>query len=169
MFLFTMSTPGQPPNLRSLQIIVGVMSMGMVLFSVIAVVLPPTRTAQPTAPAAGADILQIAAFVITPVLLISGFALRAAMKRRLHARTASGSITAESVSGIMPIYTVRTVISAAIFEGAGLFGAVVAFITGDPLTLIGTALALLAMLVIFPTHARLRSYVADVTGGLQVM
>jgi hypothetical protein len=153
------------PNsmLRSLQIMVAVLIMGLVIFSAVAAGLVLSGSMPPPGgpgPAAAPVFLTVMG-VLTLVTLAASFVMRGVIVAGARKKFETGEIPED---GVIPQYQVATVLRAALAEGPALFGAVIVMITGNWLGFAGTAFGLLMLLVVFPTRDRRDGFVRDVTG-----
>ncbi len=156
-----MSHPGigNPPALRVLQLIVASLVMSLGIFGVVAVMVAPVRPGAP-------GMLRTVVLVAVPVAVATALALRRVMLRRLDRSSTNpyaGDAEPAGDRGDDPDapqrFSVATIMSSAILEGAALLGIVVYLMGGQPDLLAVAALPVVIMLLLFPTAGRWRRFV----------
>jgi hypothetical protein len=113
---------------------------------------------------AGFDIFQFAvpilgALALAVVILAPSWLLRAA-QTRWEARADDDAAMKRVYGGFIVLSTIQ----AAMLEGAGLFGAAAANITGNALYLIAPLVAVIFLTILFPRTARISRWIDEVTG-----
>ena len=135
-------------SLRSLQIITGALVAGVLAFTVISFVVPLDFGEGME------DFESIAGFVL-PMLALScagGYVvIRKQMLARLRQRLEDKGFDGSSLP---PEYMGLTIVGAALAEGIGLFGVLAHWITGQPLFLFATVVAVGLMLLQIPTETK---------------
>ncbi len=144
-------------NLNVLRIIVAAMAMGMIALTVVLQVLPSNdQSVDPTIMAVvlnGMTIMELGAFTIMRKVMFAN------TRKKLES---DGGDPKYAVNQVFMSYTI---ISGAMAEGIGLFGAVAAYICNERLFLIAPAVALVALMIVFPTAGRFASCYESVTGN----
>ncbi len=152
---------GQPEvsgkKLTALRIVVGALAIGMISLVVIMQVLP-TDT-EPIEP----KIMAIAIAGIAVMELGAYFALRMAMYSAARKRHEDSN--GKPIAIVTQLYVSFTILSAAMAEGVGLFGAVASYVCAERLFLIAPGAALVSLVLIFPTAGRFAQCYESVTGN----
>jgi hypothetical protein len=147
-----LETKSPPAGLRSLQLIVVALFMGVVIFAVIATFAQQGRTPQPSGQLRMVGVGMVAMMV--PMALIA---------RHVLSRAKSGlpEDPAETApDALLQRYFVITILGAALLEGPALFAVVIYLQTQDPVDLlIGAVPTVLIPLACYPTSGRWWRYV----------
>lgn len=173
MFPQEMPQPSPKPNgqplgkssLRSAQLFVAALMSGLLLFSVVAVMLnsnaaPPTAGSlpppDPNRPEADSWIILAGT---AGVLMLAGaigamVVLPRVAKARAQAAWSARSSDAAGLSAVILEYGQSVILRSAMFEGPGLFGAIVMLLHGKPVVLAVPVLALVGLGFLFPTASR---------------
>ncbi|MFH1747843.1 MAG: hypothetical protein ABIG44_12480 [Planctomycetota bacterium] len=149
-------------SLRTAQIIILAMILGMLLLSALTILLNPSTEKQMDDEIV--NILLVVLAVATLGALGGQFVIRTVLYSDIRKRYADKTISQGLVNDIARRLLVATLISGALLEACGLFGAVIYLISSQNLALIATGLAILVMLTLIPTQGRLAQLVTDVTG-----
>jgi protein-S-isoprenylcysteine O-methyltransferase Ste14 len=135
-------------SLRSLQIITAALVAGVVMFAVVSFVIPlDISESMP-------EFESIAGFALPMLALSCGFGyfvLRKQLTQRMKLRIDEEGFDA---STLPPEFMSLTIVGAAMAEGVALFGVVTHWITGQPVFLIATVVAVAVMLLQIPTEAK---------------
>jgi hypothetical protein len=165
-------------QVRTLQVIVGAMIMGCVVFAVVAVVVG-TMAGKP----ADRPLLTYVAVALAAILIVTRSVVLkaiAALGRRQILQhktgTASGGASENSTTSeeldfetaqLMQSRTSQTITGAAMLEGAAFFSLVTYIVEHSPISL-AVVLVLLAFLVVrFPTESRTTAWLEDQQRRLQ--
>lgn len=154
------------PVLRSMQIIVGALALGIINFLLIVVFV--IRPQAPGAPAGemlqtymsvgGAAVAVVASFVVPMVLAGS-------MRKSLPDSSAvSNTAGAKGEANIMPltqVYQTLLIIRCAILEGAAFFCLIAHMIERQTITLAVAGVLLLVLLAQFPFRSRVESWIEN--------
>jgi hypothetical protein len=151
---------GQPPSLdaailRTAQIIAAAIVMGLVSVTTIFLAL---RQSQQQPPIASTQTLTLLVAVFWPGAVAAALGLSRSLTRQAAAEWRQSG----DESSIPQRFLALTIVRIALVEGAGLYGAVVYYLTGQPLTLAAPALSLLMMAFFWPSRGRLEAFVAEV-------
>ncbi|MHC5004758.1 MAG: hypothetical protein ACYTJ0_16725 [Planctomycetota bacterium] len=150
-----------PPELRTLQLLVSSLIMGVAMLAVVAILLPSATTIGSRAPAAT---LRIACVAVLMAAIPLSLVLRHGMLR--SAGRGRGDGPDPRGEAIFPLFFTGTLIGCGLLEGAALFAVVVHLMTRDPVDLAIAAVPLLIMAIaLFPTEGRWRRFVASVRRG----
>lgn len=167
-----MSGSGQdsaaPQDVLQLQIVVGAMIGGCLFFLAIALVLRVqgafgAAAKQPivTYVAVGFAVLALAARVIVPAAVVrSG-------RGRLAARQAGSSDPAETTRELWRLLTTRTIVAAALLEGATFFSLVAYMLEGSPLALVIAVLLIVGLGMHMPTRSTAAGWIERQTAALK--
>jgi cell division protein FtsX len=151
---------------RKLQIIVGALCAGCVLFMVIAIVNVVQRGAM--ANAAEMPIISyvalamcasvvLASVVIVPTIVNHGCA---AIAREQRDSTDSASDPAGGdLMPLVKLYTTKTIIGGALFEGATFFLLISYLVEGQAINLIAAMATIVAVALHFPTGSRMAAWI----------
>ena len=163
-------------RVRTLQIIVAAMALGVLVFLAIVLVVP----AEHTGPAEPGDPLPIvttlalaeglAAFFIGP--LLSGVVVTIGRRKLAASAPSSGPTTSTGLASrpatsqgdadkLMGLYTTKTLIGAAIYEAAALFLCAAYLVEHNRLVPILAALLAAGLLVQIPTHDRVQQWLDE--------
>ena len=144
----TLAPPLQA-RLRAAQIVHGAMAAGVGVFAGVALVLGPTGIGAVHAPFA----LGPLAWVL-PAVLLAGGALAARIIR------ARGVVAAHANRAEGPQrFSQAMILSAAVVEGPGVLAAVLALVSGEPLALLVSAVAVVVLVRGLPTELEMRRFV----------
>lgn len=150
-------------QLNALRVIVGTMAMGVIGFSVVAVVVTQSGDFKPVEGMVETllPVLAAVAFFELPAY----FVIRNGAIKRCRKDWSDEVTEDEASTKITQIFSTSTIIGAAMLEGLGLFGALIVLITGNLaiLAVPGIAIVLLAVCS-FPMIDKLRSLKARITG-----
>lgn len=160
-------------RVRVLQIVILAMATGFVLFLVIILAVPGFN--RPLAAEGYARIVTyiatgygVLALMLTPLIsgtLVSVSRRRIAQTTRLKPRDDLSNSSAEPSQGaggaLAQLYVGRTLLSAALYEGAGLFLAVAYMLGRIPLALIAAAILFAALLWQLPTTDRVQRWIEE--------
>jgi len=161
-------SPQESQGLRALQIIVGAMIVGIVVFAVIGMALGGVAQGQGTAPPAAGQTGGLSfenLLRLIWLLMVVGLIAAGAVLRRTQVNQAVRVSAADEAIGredLLRLFTTMTIISAAMAEGAALFGCVMLLLGGAPVDLVFIAAPLLVMLWLFPTPGRWQGFVRRV-------
>lgn len=153
------STKTRPPTLQSAQLIVGALLMGVVAFTIVAVVM--VNNGRPLKPAMatplGIALATCALFCIFGAIAFGRFVT--------NANRAPWQAHPDPVPELMlQPFVIVTILRAALLEGPALFGVLVFLVTGRWEMLIAAAAGVIGLLAIFPSRARFESFVSAVSG-----
>jgi len=154
--------------IRTIQIIVGAMILGIVVFAIVGLALGGVAQGQSVAPPGGGQaggLSQPNLLRLIWLVMVAGMLPAGVLLRRMQSGQAVRSVAdAEAIDreALLPVYMTMTIISAAMAEGAALFGCVMLLLSGSPMDLIFIALPLLVMLWLFPTPGKWRGFVERV-------
>ncbi len=145
-----------PPTLKTLQIVVIALFMGMMTASGVFAMLHVTGSAKPSSAGLSPELLAgilgaLALGTATMMLIVPPALIRQGAARYRAQETDEGKQFV-----LMQTLSTSTIIRCAMVEGVGLFGAVAFFITGMWPLLAAPALAGLLILSFFPTEGKLR-------------
>ena len=150
----------QPTNVGSLRVIIAAMGVGLLTFTGIALYLG--AAGEPQEDLAGLYALVLVALAVGES--VAFIVVRANAVAQARKRIVSGSSDDDPASVCMGSYVTLTLIGGAMAEGIGLFGAVTLLITGNWLIVAAPVLALLVLVLLFPTEASVNAYTEKVTG-----
>ena len=157
---------------RTMQIIVGAMVAGCVMFLVIVLVIPGGAGIALDTPLLTYIALAFAAAAVVARLVVPGIVVAQARRKilsgdwKVAARAPTAGSTAstgqdDDASKLAQVFMVRTIVAAAILEGAIFLSLIVCLLQRSTLTL-GLAVVLLAALAAhFPTRAGVDRWLAD--------
>ena len=152
------------PRVRTMQIILAALVMGVLLFLVVAVALraggqvpaPPNDVLLPIA--LGFAALAAVVSVIVPRQIVAG-------GRRMIARGSSPAGTPTPAAGdterLCGLYQTQLIVSAALLEGPAFFLLIVYLLQGDVLALAMVGVLLAAMAAKFPTRGRVERFLSE--------
>lgn len=149
---------------RQLQIVVGALTVGCVTFMAIAIVLQSGAMANPPGvPFISYVALAMSAFavlarvVVVPAVVARGCAAIA------RAESGSTDSTREAADGdvipLVGLYTTKTIIAGALFEGAAFFLLISYLLEGQMLSLVAAIVMIVAVAMHFPTHSRVAGWI----------
>lgn len=161
-----------PAAMLTLKILHLAFMAGLVLFSIVVLVLPlggsaPSPSA-PQPPETDSDSMELMFGVILGAWAV--FAIPASLFILPAMRKKAGIAAADAHSDAEPdaaklaaigFYTTGLLLRSALIEGWGLFGAVVALITGEMLFLIAPILAVAIIGAYFPTRAKFERFYTE--------
>ena len=159
-------------QIRTLQVIVGAIVVGCVIFTVVAVVVG-SMAGKPASP----GIISYLAVGLAAVMIVARsvvLGLMASRGRKSIAQNRTGATANPAVSGapsagemsperarLAGLFMARTIAGAAILEGAALFSLVAYLVENSPISL-AAALVLLVFIVLqFPTLSRATAWLDD--------
>jgi hypothetical protein len=154
--LSRMTQPGAGPpqvTLRSIQMIVGALALGLAAFTAVAAAVVASRGPLSPDPHL-ANMLLIVLFPLWFASVIGGVVLGRATSSRLARGPAEGR-TPES---LLAQFSSITIIRSALAEGPGLFGAIVLLLSGWYAAALAPFLSLVVMALSFPTRERLDAF-----------
>lgn len=147
-------------NLLQLQIIVGALIGGCLFFVAIAVVARLQGAFGPAEPrpivtylAIGFAVLALVARMIVPAAIVSGGL------RRLAARQTEQPDPAETMRELWQLLTSRTIVSAALLEGATFFALIAYLVKGASLALLVAALLIVGLGTHIPTRSTAEGWI----------
>ena len=149
---------------RQLQIIVGALTVGCVSFTAIAIVLHGSVMANPPdVPIISYVALAMSAFVVlAKVVVVPTITARGCAE---IARAQSGATDAPSDAAggdLMPLvklYTTKTIIGGALFEGATFFLLISYLVEGQMLNLVAAMAMIVAVAMHLPTRSRVAAWI----------
>ena len=156
-------------RLRVLQVIAGALLLGVVTFLVIDLIIVFTQTkGAGIAPAGDLPMISVVAVVLLAVdaplaFLVPGFQTRAAV-RQIAAGTwrpapaACAEAFRTDSSKLLAVRQATLVVGLALLEGAAFFGCIAFLLEARPFALGVVLVAVLLMLVKFPTEGRVRAW-----------
>jgi hypothetical protein len=138
--------------------VLGTFAIGGVLIAVAANRPAPSEGQQPviTYIALGVTGISCVMSVLVPNLLAASAVQRAALQSR-----ASGESTD---AGLVGVYQTTLIVGLALCEGPAIFCLIAYFVERNPLAFAGAGVAVLIMLVRFPTEDRVRDWVRSCSG-----
>ncbi len=149
-------------TLLVLRIIIGALTAGLLLFTVLVVFLVGSGTML-TSPA-GAD-----AFLIALAALAAGVAVAYPIVRRMQigalARRLRGDSSEEALPGLLESYRTLTISGAAMVEGPGLFAGTIYLLTGQRAVLVAAAAAVALLAAQWPTEEKFQRFTERVRGA----
>jgi hypothetical protein len=160
--MFTPRSSG-PMQIQPMRVIVLAMAMGILTFLVISVVLRSTGALADAGRTGGVLLLVLGVFTASAVggLIV----VRQMMISRARQTLGTAHEPAEP-DQLTQAYLMMTLISAAIVEGASLFGVVTYMLEGDWYALVVPGVGLIALLgVLFPTESRRAAFTRAVDAG----
>lgn len=149
---------------RTSQIIVAALVMGVVTFAVVVVFFISRG------PAAKGNLLTLLAIVFAGAALVLGFVIpqliTAANRRRIAAGTwqsspNQGHVPDSDAGRLAMSYPAKLIVGAALFEGGSFFALVAYMLEGQPLSLGVAAVLLLCLLAHFPTLGRVEAWIEE--------
>jgi hypothetical protein len=149
---------------RTSQIIVSALAMGVVTFAVVVVFFVSGG------PAAKGNLLTLLAIVFAGAALVLGFVIpqfvTAANRRKIAAGTwpsspNQGPVPDSDAGKLALTYPAKMIVGAALFEGGCFFALTVYMIERQPLSLVAAAVLLLCLLAHFPTLARVEAWIEE--------
>jgi hypothetical protein len=148
---------------RTLQIVVGALTLGCLSFMAIAVFL--VNSSGPVAPAEGVPLMSYLALSVIPVIVVvRGIAGSVVASRGCGAiaqgtfRPANPPPKTDKSDDLMPIvqvYATRTIVGGALFEGVSFFLIIAYLLEGLPVVLAGAMVTIVCVMLHFPTSGRL--------------
>ena len=169
------TTSGQPSSgvIRTSQILVGALMMGLLMFSGVVVYLRLSGSLSTTGrgiaggpgsglPDATAILLIGVMTGLTVVTAIVGFLLRSVVVRVVRKKVESGETVEQPV--LLLRYQTLTIARAALAEAPALLATVIVMLTGNWLAFIGTGVGLLMLLVVMPSRGKFDVFVRAATG-----
>jgi hypothetical protein len=156
-------------NLRVMQIIASALLLGVIGFTTIALVLVATRTIVPGgAPAGNLPIISFVAVLIWAVqaplsVLVPGLQTRHGLRtivsgNRPASRGANPASFSTDANRLLALRQTILITSQALLEGAAFFAGVAYLLEGRLFVLAVIVVALLQMLMSFPTEYRVRTW-----------
>lgn len=149
---------------RTSQIIVSALAMGVVTFAVVVVFFVSGG------PAAKGNLLTLLAIVFAGAALVLGFVIpqfvTAANRRKIAAGTwpsspNQGPVPDSDTGKLALTYPAKMIVAAALFEGGCFFALTVYMIERQPLSLVAAAVLLLCLLAHFPTLGRVEAWIEE--------
>ena len=152
------------PSLRTMQIIVGALALGIINFLLVVVfVIRPQGQGAPvgqpllTYLAVGGAALAVIASFIVPVVL-AGSMRKTTPDSSVDSKTA-GAIEDSNILPLVQMYQTLLIIKCAILEGAAFFCLISHMIERQTITLVTTGVLLLVLLAQFPTRSRVEAWI----------
>ena len=142
--------------LSTLRLVCGSMALALAGFLALAHLLP--RFGVDLSVAFEMPILRIAWIGLAFANLVTYFVLRHGRANAVAKRIETLEPFEARVDAVREAYSHTTLIGCALAEGTGLFGVVIAALSGQPTDFWFAVPALAALLVIFPTQRRLERY-----------
>ncbi len=143
-----------------MRLIVAAMMMGLLTFSVIALVVGSRITPNPNITKLLLGVLAL----MSTMEFLGFFVLRKAMIASLRGQITADIPVEEAEARLLPSWNTLILIRSAMMEGIGLFGAVIALITGLKVVLLVPAIILSLFVLGFPSQDKLSAFTADLTG-----
>ena len=145
---------------RVCQIIVFALAMGISSFAVVAIMQglsrEPDDTRMLTLMACGLSLVALVASAIVPRMIVAG------QRRRLAAAagplTALPSETSDQEQPLAGLFQTKTIVGAALFEGAAFFALFAFLAESQPLALAAAGVMLLGVLSHFPVRGRVETW-----------
>jgi DMSO reductase anchor subunit len=147
-------------QLTALRLVVVVMLASLVTFGVIASIIGPRISQDP----ALARVLLPAAVLLAVTELTAYLVLRKITLAKVGGQLSQDISLAEAEAALFPAWQTLNLIRSAMLEGIGLFGVVIAMVTGVKAAFVVPAVAVILLLAGFPTRGRLQSLAAGMTG-----
>lgn len=158
-----MDTQSPALNVKPLQIIALAMMFGMLSFMGVAWRLVEGGMMETTPDLANILLLVIAMLAVGE--FGAYFVLRSVMRKRATAGAPPTVANPNPPPGnTQGTYAVITIIGCAMAEGVGLFGTVIYLVTGNKLGLVAAGVALVAILLQWPTEAKARQFLPASVG-----
>lgn len=156
------NTGGPDPTIAAFRIIHFALIMGVVILAVVAGVLGPEMASNGEEGRDGSmDMLAYVAIAMLVTSVPMAVQLRTVLARGVAARR--DEALEQVAAGVMPKeVATASLVSAAMIEGAGLFGGVVALITGMAWVLAVPIAAVVVMVLLVPSESGVRSLVESV-------
>lgn len=156
-----------PASLTALQINVAGLAVGVIGFTCFAMFSPRPGYSQGQAQG-GTDLATMLLIAMAAAAVLGfaawSFVLGPLTLRRAARAWASRTSDPAALTSIYQTFTIRTFAAAALAEVVGLLGAINVYVTGNTWALGGPIVATAAMLLAFPSRARLESFVERATG-----
>lgn len=149
---------------RTSQIIVAALVMGVVTFAAVVVFFISRG------PAAKGSLLTLLAIVFAGATLVLGFVIPQLITAANRRKIAAGTWTSSPNQGLVPdsdtgklalTYPAKMMVGAALFEGGCFFALVAYMLEGQPLSLGVAAVLLLCLLAHFPTLGRVEAWIEE--------
>lgn len=149
---------------RTLQIIVAAMVAGCSLFlTIVLVIVFSGPSKSPDVPIITYIAVAFAAGAVAMHLIIPGIVVAQGRRKILAETSSTTPATQDDTSKFSQLLITKTIIAAAILEGAALFSLIAHIVERSPLSL-GAAIVLIVMLAAhFPTQSRVGRWIDDQT------
>ncbi len=157
--------------IQVLQIIVGAMVLGIVAFLAVIIALRAGGQAFGAPAATGSLITYVAiAYAVGAVLVraIIPSVVTSAGRQKILRETAGSADDGDAAGGnggevdkLLGVFRTKTIITAALFEGAGLFVVVAYMIEGTSLALLGAIVLAVLLAYHFPTRSAAAGWIED--------
>lgn len=146
-----MPQPNNPPSPAVMRLVFIGLIMGLIGFSVVAIAIAPVGDASVNG---GILLIALGALVVTELIIapVVGRVFRTQLRKALTQPTADGSPPSAAIDVLMH----SRLVFGAMAEGMGMFGSVIFLLVANPTALAAPALALVVLLALYPTDARIR-------------
>lgn len=151
-------------NVRSLQIIVGAMMAGLAMFGIVVLIVGSAM--EPDSQMAGILLAVLGAMGAMEVVgyLVLRMVLVGKLRGFLNQPIGQAAQPPDAEQYALSAWFTLTLIRSAMAEGWGLFGGVIALVTGSAMGLAAMVIALMPLATGFPTQDRLTQFTSDITG-----
>ena len=141
--------PSLTQPVRTLQIIVaGLLGGLMTMFVVFSVALPPNQDGDP--------VISYAMLILGASTLVAGLLVPRTIARSHVMRL--GEIDTENPGQLVGIYTTKTIIAGALFEGGAIANLIGFHLTSNMLNLACAIVGIFFLAALFPTETRVRNW-----------
>ncbi len=163
-----------PGRLRSMQIIAAVLPLGVVVFLVICLFLVQNNGQGLAPPQNGVPVVSLIALILLAGTAPLAYLLPPLITRNIvqgiHAASSQQSGAFETAEAkLLPVKQTTMIIALALLEGAAFLGCNAYLLEGQPLALVVVIVALLLMLIQFPTRTRVQAWLRRQTDLLAEM
>jgi hypothetical protein len=175
----TVAQAGPAKSLLALRIIWGTLIQGMVIFAVIAAFARKDKGLLAADPFATGDFLVLFGLGFAALELVLSFVVPPFIARSALAKVPRPDKGNKPSPGweewppntpeLWGIYQTAFIVRAALLEGAGFFNLIAFLTSGSALSLLAAAVILVALIMLFPTQAAIRSWVGQATFDFDVM
>jgi hypothetical protein len=159
---------------RTLQIIVAALIVGCGMFMAIVLVVAGSSSKVADPPVITYIALAMAAGAVAARLIIPGIIVAQARRRILSdaqitaqgqppARKTRSTEQNNDTSKLIQMFLVKTIVAAAILEGAAFFSLIAHLVEHSPLSLYAAIVLIVALAAHFPTQARVDGWIDDQT------
>ncbi len=150
------------PRVRVLQMVIGALTMGVVTFLAIAVAIREGGVAdfKPAPDPSGIRylLLGIAGMMLLAGLVVPGIVV-SARRRQMAGQTESAR--AEEMDQLFGLFQVKTVVGAALTEGAAFLAIITYLLYGEVAALIAAGVFAALLLLLVPTWSRIERWLED--------